>query len=93
MEWSVRHATSIGRASSKPGYEDLWRYGAGDEIRTRDINLGKVALYQLSYSRSATRILASLFRNSWQIGQITPMSSAILVAVIFTRPASKTSTG
>ncbi len=25
--------------------------GAGDEIRTRDINLGKVALYQLSYSR------------------------------------------
>ncbi len=25
--------------------------GAGDGIRTRDINLGKVALYQLSYSR------------------------------------------
>ena len=24
---------------------------AGDEIRTRDINLGKVALYQLSYAR------------------------------------------
>ncbi len=27
------------------------RIGAGDGIRTRDINLGKVALYQLSYSR------------------------------------------
>jgi hypothetical protein len=26
--------------------------GAGDGVRTRDINLGKVALYQLSYSRS-----------------------------------------
>ena len=26
-------------------------YGAGNEIRTRDLNLGKVALYQLSYSR------------------------------------------
>ncbi len=26
-------------------------YGAGDRIRTGDINLGKVALYQLSYSR------------------------------------------
>src|SRR6476646_6942939 len=26
--------------------------GAGDGIRTRDINLGKVALYQLSYSRN-----------------------------------------
>ena len=25
--------------------------GADDEIRTRDINLGKVALYQLSYVR------------------------------------------
>ncbi len=28
----------------------LW-FGAGDEIRTRDIYLGKVVLYQLSYSR------------------------------------------
>jgi hypothetical protein len=27
------------------------KVGAGDGIRTRDINLGKVALYQLSYSR------------------------------------------
>ncbi len=26
--------------------------GAGDGVRTRDINLGKVALYQLSYSRA-----------------------------------------
>ena len=26
--------------------------GAGNEIRTRDIQLGKLALYQLSYSRS-----------------------------------------
>ena len=26
-------------------------YGAGDGIRTRDPNLGKVVLYQLSYSR------------------------------------------
>ena len=29
----------------------FWEIGAGDGIRTRDINLGKVALYQLSYSR------------------------------------------
>ena len=26
-------------------------FGAGNEIRTRDPNLGKVVLYQLSYSR------------------------------------------
>ena len=27
------------------------QFGAGNETRTRDLNLGKVALYQLSYSR------------------------------------------
>ena len=27
--------------------------GAGNEARTRDLNLGKVALYQLSYSRTS----------------------------------------
>ena len=27
-------------------------FGAGNEIRTRDPNLGKVVLYQLSYSRN-----------------------------------------
>ena len=36
-------------------YERCWYFfrifGAGNEIRTRDLNLGKVALYQLSYSR------------------------------------------
>ncbi len=30
-------------------------YGAGNGIRTRDPNLGKVVLYQLSYSRILTR--------------------------------------
>ena len=31
--------------------------GAGDEIRTRDIYLGKVVLYQLSYSRILKSII------------------------------------
>ena len=31
--------------------------GAGDRARTRDINLGKVALYQLSYTRVKQSIL------------------------------------
>ncbi len=30
-------------------------FGAGNEIRTRDPNLGKVVLYQLSYSRFEAR--------------------------------------
>jgi hypothetical protein len=29
-------------------------FGAGNEARTRDLNLGKVALYQLSYSRNVS---------------------------------------
>ncbi len=32
-------------------------FGAGNEARTRDLNLGKVALYQLSYSRIYSRKL------------------------------------
>ena len=32
-------------------------FGAGNEARTRDLNLGKVALYQLSYSRVIKHVL------------------------------------
>ena len=38
--------------------EDLMN-GAGDGIRTRDIDLGKVALYQLSYSRLSETTIVS----------------------------------
>ncbi len=36
-----------------------FKFGAGNETRTRDPNLGKVMLYQLSYSR----ILSSFYEN------------------------------
>jgi hypothetical protein len=37
-------------------FRNLWGdFGAGDRIRTGDIDLGKVALYQLSYSRFVTK--------------------------------------
>ncbi len=36
-------------------------FGAGNEARTRDLNLGKVALYQLSYSRKENAIVADNF--------------------------------
>ena len=51
-EWN-RHAGSTSRnerCSNKDG--KIYLNGAGNETRTRDINLGKVALCQLSYSRS-----------------------------------------
>jgi hypothetical protein len=39
--------------------------GAGNETRTRDLNLGKVALYQLSYSRVVkTGAIIATFRIS-----------------------------
>jgi hypothetical protein len=33
-------------------------FGAGDEARTRDIQFGKLKLYQLSYTRTANRVIA-----------------------------------
>ena len=44
MSVADRGQTGAGRG------DRIWA-GAGDGIRTRDIDLGKVALYQLSYSR------------------------------------------
>ena len=32
-------------------------FGAGNRVRTGDLNLGKVALYQLSYSRAEDAIV------------------------------------
>ena len=43
-------------------------FGAGEEIRTLDIHLGKVALYQLSYSRvelKCTDFEANLATRGW----------------------------
>ena len=37
------------------GHFPSFESGAGNESRTRDLNLGKVALYQLSYSRMRKR--------------------------------------
>jgi hypothetical protein len=45
MPPQAQHDQLKGEADASP------KSGAGDEARTRDLNLGKVALYQLSYSR------------------------------------------
>ena len=39
------------RTKKSPEVQGFFLCGARDEIRTRDPNLGKVVLYQLSYSR------------------------------------------
>ena len=40
-------AEQVGAFAGEPD----WKTGAGNETRTRDPDLGKVVLYQLSYSR------------------------------------------
>ena len=45
-------------------------YGAGNETRTRDPDLGKVVLYQLSYSR-LVKMNADLSYKSSQIFQLS----------------------
>jgi hypothetical protein len=42
--------------------------GAGDETRTRDIQLGRLALYQLSYSRVPTMVPAPPTSNVTAVG-------------------------
>ena len=41
------------RRSPKLSYIPICNFGAGNEVRTRDIQLGRLTLYQLSYSRIA----------------------------------------
>ena len=48
------------RRSPKLSYIPICNFGAGNETRTRDPNLGKVMLYQLSYSR---KIFLSVVRR------------------------------
>ncbi len=48
----MNRASAAGHSTTKgPARGGAPGSGAGDEIRTRDIYLGKVVLYQLSYSR------------------------------------------
>ena len=42
---------------ARAGIIDRKVFGAGNETRTRDPNLGKVVLYQLSYSRRNTETI------------------------------------
>ena len=47
--WAARLRQGYGALAPAP---KAFGAGAGDEARTRDVHLGKVVLYQLSYTRS-----------------------------------------
>ena len=52
--------------------EFLFWFGAGDEIRTRDIYLGKVVLYQLSYSRGRGIISQQMIHTTGHKEEVSP---------------------
>lgn len=60
----------------------MFQYGAGNGTRTRDIHLGKVTLYQLSYTRnviSLYSVISYLGRDSnphVRLKTLAPQASA-----------------
>jgi hypothetical protein len=50
---SNRRTRSCSPLHGHSATEPYWGVGAGNRVRTGDLNLGKVALYQLSYSRTS----------------------------------------
>ena len=64
--------------------------GAGDEVRTRDIDLGRVALYQLSYSRSESPTRRTRVRERWQLAQtISHFAASAKILVAPARPTMR----
>ena len=45
------------------------KVGAGNRVRTGDLNLGKVALYQLSYSRFLVRFTTAVVAGTGEAGR------------------------
>src|SRR6185369_14918321 len=59
-------------------------FGAGNRTRTGDINLGKVALYQLSYSRLGRRSLASVrLAVKRRVSPLTTRARCLFPGVLF----------
>ena len=61
--WKCRRVEAASGAGTKKERHDLWSclsFGASDEARTRYLHLGKVALYQMSYTRNS-RVYISRF--------------------------------
>ena len=53
---AAMYASAAEKRKGEPAVRSPRESGAGNESRTRDLNLGKVALYQLSYSRGGSKL-------------------------------------
>jgi|GEM_PF-1591584 hypothetical protein len=71
---------SITKTKNPTSYEaGLPESGAGNEIRTRDPDLGKVVLYQLSYSRSVDQLVPTTEPYSTHPAPFVNLISKILL--------------
>ena len=50
----------------------LLEIGAGNEVRTRGLDLGKVALYQLSYTRGSIKLYSYVLYTKGYKGDGVP---------------------
>ncbi len=72
---------SIPKTKSPTSYEaGLPESGAGNEIRTRDPDLGKVVLYQLSYSRNVDQLAPTTEQYSTHPALFVNLLSKFLLA-------------
>ena len=55
------------------------KFGAGNQVRTGDLNLGKVALYQLSYARMRAEIVAACALLSTRYRPFVPYSESAMM--------------
>jgi hypothetical protein len=60
-------------------------YGAGDGIRTRDPNLGKVVLYQLSYTRN-NRLIPEAANNNLSCAPYSSVKKIITIGFAVSIP-------
>ncbi len=71
----------LDQETKKAAFGAAWKIGAGNGIRTRDPNLGKVVLYQLSYSRDERSVILipydSLSRDSSRFFRATPFTNRL----------------
>ena len=69
-------------------------FRAKDEIRTRDPNLGKVVLYQLSYFRRITSsdVVSVLFNSSSQKHEILKKKPPLVKKKVCTEGGNRTRT-
>ena len=58
--------SGAGTKKARLNRDGLFEAGAGERVRTVDLNLGKVALYQLSYTRDEAYIVVSELQVSRQ---------------------------